>query len=352
MFKKLKIIELASVFAGPSTAMFFAELGAKVIKVENKITNGDVTRSWKLKSEKNNSISAYFSSVNWGKEHVFLNFNDPTDKKVLTTLIKEANIIITNFKKGDAKKFKLTFKECKNINNNIIYANLGGFKSNVSRVAYDVVIQAETGYMSMNGQATSPPTKMPLAMMDILAAHQLKEGILVALLKQQENPNAYCVKTTLEETAIASLANQASNYLMMNHIPNRIGSLHPNIAPYGEIIQTKDHKNIVLAIGSDKQFYLFTTLLNIDPQFLMNYKTNRLRVENRVELIQLLQNKTHQILSKYLLDQCHELKIPVGEIKNLKDVFKSKTANNMILEEKLGNELTKRVSSIAFKIYS
>ena len=352
MFKNLKIIELASVFAGPSTGMFFAELGAKVIKIENKTTAGDITRKWKLKNENEKSISAYFSSVNWGKEHVFLNLNDTKDKNKIHELIKEANIVITNFKNGDAEKFCLSYEDCKKINNHIIYAKLEGFKSNRSRVAYDVVIQAETGYMSMNGQPSSPPTKMPLAMMDILAAHQLKEGILVALIKQRDNPQAYCVETTLEEAAIASLANQAANYLMINHIPIQLGSLHPNIAPYGEVITTKDQIQIVLAIGSDKQFYLFTDLLKIETQLLENFKTNLLRVNNRAELIQLLQSKAKNIIANELLDHCHELNIPVGEIKNIKEVFKNKTATNMILEEKVENETTKRVATIAFKIYS
>jgi len=352
MFKNLKIIELASVFAGPSTGMFFAELGAKVIKIENKITAGDITRKWKLKNEKEKSISAYFSSVNWGKEHVFLNLNDPEDKNKIHELIKEANIVISNFKSGDAEKFCLSFEDCKKINKHIIYAKLEGFKSNKSRVAYDVVIQAETGYMSMNGQPSSPPTKMPLAMMDILAAHQLKEGILVALIKQRDNPQAYCVETTLEEAAIASLANQAANYLMVNHIPIQLGSLHPNIAPYGEVITTKDQIQIVLAIGSDKQFYLFADLLKIETPLLGNFKTNLLRVKNRTELIQLLQSKANNIIAKELLNHCHKLNIPVGEIKNIKEVLKNKTATNMILEEKVENEMTKRVASIAFKIYS
>ena len=158
------------------------------------------------------------------------------------------------------------------------------------------------------------------------------------------------METTLEESGIASLANQASNYLMLGHIPKRIGSLHPNIAPYGEIIQTKDQKNIVLAIGSDKQFFLFTDLLKIDKKLLVNFKTNQLRVKNRNRLTQMIQKQTNQILAKELIKDCHELKIPIGEIKDLKEVFKSKIAKNMILEEEKGSEKTKRVSSIAFRI--
>ena len=153
MIENLKIIEISSVLAGPSVGMFFAELGAEVIKIENKLSGGDITRKWHLTIEDSNNQSAYFSSVNWGKKHLFLDLNNKSDIKKLTTLVKSSNVIITNFKHGDAQKFNLTFKDCKKINNKIIYANLGGFKSAPKRVAFDAIIQAETGFISINGES-------------------------------------------------------------------------------------------------------------------------------------------------------------------------------------------------------
>ncbi len=352
MFKELKIIELSSVLAGPSVGMFFAELGSKVIKIENKNTNGDVTRNWKLINETPSNQSAYFSSVNWGKEHIFLDFNNKKDLLQLRELIKAADIIISNFKFNDPEKFSLSYKDCKNINSKIIYAHLGGFRSDLERVAFDVVIQAETGYMSMNGNSKSTPLKIPLAMMDILAAHQLKEGILVALLNQQKSKSSYFVETTLEESAIASLANQASNYLMLGHVPERIGSLHPNIAPYGEIIRSKDDITIVLAIGTDKQFFNFTTILGISKKLLTNYGSNQQRVKNRKPLLSLLNKYALKIKSSTLINECKKLKVPVGEIKNIKEVFESNTAQEMILEEIIEEQKTLRVATIAFRINS
>src|SRR5690606_25298039 len=110
----------------------------------------------------------------------------------------------------------------------------------------------------------SGPVKMPLAMIDILAAHQLKEGILEALIEQQLNDKAYHIEVSLYDTAVASLANQASNYLMADHLPRPIGSLHPNIAPYGEIFETLDKKLVTLAIGSDGQFEKLFSLLGLE----------------------------------------------------------------------------------------
>ena len=350
MIENLKIIEISSVLAGPSVGMFFAELGSEVIKIENKLSEGDITRKWHQSIEDSNKQSAYFSSVNWGKKHLFLDFNNENDFKKLTKLVKNADIIITNFKYGDAQKFNLSFKDCKKINNNIIYAQLGGFKSDPKRVAFDGIIQAETGYISINGEAESDGIKMPIAMMDILAAHQLKEGILVALLKQKESSKAFCVSTTLEETGYASLANQASNYLMTNLVPKKMGSLHPNIAPYGEKVITKDNVSFLLAIGTDNQFLKFSTYIGLSETLIKNYNFNKKRVLHRFELIESIQEKVMHISSNKFLKNCIKLNVPVGRINNIKKVFESPVAQNMILEENVKDQITKRVSSIAFNI--
>lgn len=350
-FSKLKVIELASVLAGPSVGMFFAEMGAQVVKIENKKTKGDVTRNWKLPTEKKEAISAYFSSINWGKEHLFIDYSIANELLQVIELIKEADLVICNFKQGAAEKFNLDYSSLKAINSKLIYAQLNGFKSNPKRVAFDVVLQAECGYMYMNGQTDSAPTKMPLALMDILAAHQLKEGILVALLKRTSTGKGALVTSSLEEAAIGSLANQATNWLMNNKIPQRIGSLHPNIAPYGDVFMTKDHKELVLAIGSDIQFKQFCSLIGkVDLGKNALYETNGSRVKNRT----LLQAELSELILNFerdeLIEQCIDNGIPMGAVKNMKEVFESTTAQNMILEETIENQITKRVKTIAFEI--
>ncbi|MDG2370711.1 MAG: CaiB/BaiF CoA-transferase family protein [Flavobacteriales bacterium] len=350
MMKNLKIIEISSVLAGPSVGMFFAELGSEVIKIENKLSNGDITRKWHQTMEDSDKQSAYFSSANWGKKHIFLDFNNSSDKKKLIKLVKAADILITNFKHGDAEKFNLTFKFCKSINQKIIYAKIEGFKTNPHRVAFDAIIQAETGFMSINGESGEQGVKMPVAMMDILAAHQLKEGILIALLKRKENSKAYCVSTTLEETGYASLANQASNYLMTNVVPRKMGSLHPNIAPYGEKVITKDKESFLLAIGTDKQFLKFSSYIGLSEKSMSEYKNNKKRVLNRKNLIKKIQKRVSQISAIEFSSNCIKLNIPIGKINTIENAFKSTAAQNMILKENVNGQITKRVASIAFKI--
>ncbi len=350
LLKDLKIVELASVLAGPSVGMFFTELGANVIKFENSLTNGDVTRSWRLPQEPKESVSAYFSSINWGKTHQFVNYNTPEDHEKVISEINNADIVLCNFKKGLAEKFGLDYKNLSKINPQLIYAQLDGFENDSQRVAFDVVLQAECGFMSMNGEKNSLPLKMPLAFMDILAAHQLKEGILVALLHRYKTQKGSLIRCSLEKSAIASLANQASNFLMTQQIPQRMGSLHPNIAPYGEIFKTKDEQNIVLAIGSDKQFEIFCKILHLDTYQNEKFKENKNRVINREILYSILNDSIKKFDSSMLLEKCHELQVPIGMIKDLKQVFDTPTAQVMILEELQSGTNTKRVSSIAFEI--
>lgn len=349
VLSELTVIEVASVLAGPAVGMYFAEKGAKVIKVENKTTGGDVTRSWKLpKEDKKSPISAYFSSVNWHKEYHFLDFKEQTELSKLHELIKSADILITNFKSGDAAKFGLDKNSVAELNNRIILAELSGFGVNDERVAYDLVLQAETGFMSMNGEPEGNPVKMPVAFIDLFAAHQLKEGILEALLEQKSNPGSYHVEVSLYEAALASLANQASNYLMADHIPKPLGSKHPNIAPYGELFKTKDGYTITFAVGSDKQFNNLFEELGIEnrPQF----SNNKDRVENREVIERLLTEKVKNRDAKELIDALVERKVPVAQVKDLEEVFKAPEVQKMILEEDINQIKTKRLKTAVYSI--
>lgn len=349
-FSDLKIIDLSTVLAGPSVGTFFAELGAEVIKIESP-QFPDVTRSWKLPTENPEStISAYFSSVNYRKKYLELDFSKADQLNELMTLLEEADILLTNFKKSSEKKFGLTSEILLEKFPKLIIGKISGFGEGSDRIAYDLILQAETGFMSMNGTPESGPVKMPVALIDVLAAHQLKEGILVALIDRITTKKGRKVSVSLYDAALSSLANQASNFLMENHIPERIGSLHPNIAPYGEIFKTKDEILVTFAIGSDQHFEKFTTLLDL-PELLddLRFKTNQNRVKNRTELAQIIQNRISLVNSTLLLNECHTNFIPAARIKNLAEVFNDNEAQTLIREEEISGKPTKRVTSIAFK---
>lgn len=350
MFENLTIIDASTVLAGPSVGTFFAELGARVIKVENTIIP-DVTRSWKLPTEdKQSPISAYFSSVNYGKEYLSLNLKDQKDHDTFLQLVAQADILLSNFKFGDEEKLNIQDSFLRTINPKLICGKINGFGSKSDRVAYDLILQAETGYMSMNGTPESGPVKMPVAFIDVLAAHQLKEGLLIALLEREKKGIAKTVSVSLYDAAISSLVNQASNYLMADQVPQRIGSLHPNIAPYGEIFNTKDNDQITFAVGSDAHFsklckFLDLAFLATDSRF----SSNHARVTNRDELQKILQEKICLLPTTEILNSMRAENVPVGKIKNLKEVFEDESAQRLIRIEEIRNTKTKRVSSIAFK---
>jgi crotonobetainyl-CoA:carnitine CoA-transferase CaiB-like acyl-CoA transferase len=350
MFEGLKIIDLSTVLAGPSVATFFAELGAEVIKIEHP-SKPDVTRSWKLPSEKQESnVSAYFSSINYKKKYIQLDLQDSSDYSEFIKLIKESSILISNFKKGDDIKLKITDEILRTYNPKLIIGKINGYGSESDRVAYDLILQAETGFMSMNGTPTSEPVKMPVALIDVLAAHHLKEGLLLALLEQEKSGKARSVEVSLYDAAICSLVNQASNYLMTSNIPQRIGSLHPNIAPYGEIFTTKDNRQITFAIGSNQHFEKLCDYLNLSElKENFKFKYNQNRVSNRKVLFEILEKKIVLLNSNEIFESMKKMNVPCGIIKNLAEVFESKQAQQLIREEVIDGTTTKRTTSIAFQ---
>ncbi len=350
-FKDLKVVELASVLAGPSVGYFFAELGAQVIKIENPTTNGDVTRSWKLKSEKSNdSTSAYFWSVNSKKEIIYLDITIKSQLQKFYTIITDADILITNFKFGDDKKLKLDYPTLKAINPTLIMASINGFGINSPRTAYDLILQAESGFMFMNGEENSQPVKMPVALIDLIAAHQLKEAILIALIHRYKTKMGSHIAVSLFDSAVASLANQATNWLIAKELPKSMGSIHPNIAPYGELFETKDKHLITFAIGNNKQFKHLCDLIQYSS--LANdskYSTNQLRVKNRNQLYAELYNYIRELNYKELYKLCLDKEIPIGKIRNLKEVFELPEAKAMVRKFEYNNQNLNTVSSIAFK---
>jgi crotonobetainyl-CoA:carnitine CoA-transferase CaiB-like acyl-CoA transferase len=349
----LKVIELASVLAGPAVGTFFAELGAEVIKIENKTTGGDVTRRWKLSTEDpEQNYSAYYCSTNWGKTRLFLDLKQKTDQEVVYKMVKEVDIVISNFKPSSAIKMGMDYASLKAINPSLIYAELTAFGPDSARPAFDVVLQAEAGFLYMCGEADRPPVKMPVALIDLLAAHQLKEGILLALLRREQTGKGAFVSTSLLEAAIASLANQAGNWLMVGHIPSRMGTAHPNIAPYGDIFETSDAKPIVIAAGTEKQFQLLCKCLGqADLATNEKFKNNALRVQHREALNKALVPLFAQYSREEILAILHENKIPVGSIRNMKEVFELEMAQQMIQEEMLPDgKIAKSVKTVVFKL--
>lgn len=353
LFTDLKVVELAGVLAGPAVGMFFAELGATVLKVENPSNNGDITRSWRLETENESKQSAYYSSVNYNKTILWADLKNADDFEIVMNQIASADVVISNFKSSSSKKLGLDAIALRKKFPKLIYAQISGYGIHDETPAFDVVLQAEAGFMYINGESGGMPLKMPIAMIDVLAAHQLKEAILIALLQRFKTGIGAIVHISLYNAALSSLANQATNYLMGGEIPQRMGSLHPNIAPYGETFYTNDGKAIVLAVGNDKQFVSLCKCLNIVIHANSNlFKTNTLRVQNRIELGKILATAFSKVESLTLLNELKKNNVPCGEIRSMDEVLNNKTAQQMILSETLNDgQITMRMATAVFDIY-
>lgn len=322
MFDKLRVVELASVLAGPSVGQFFAELGAEVIKIENPDTQGDVTRSWLFSGErKKGSRSSYFSSVNWGKKSVLLNLKKQESHRVLHNLIKEADIVIASYKPGDAEKLQVDYNTLSQINPALIYGHITGYGTHDHRVGYDAVIQAESGFMSINGERGRGGLKMPVALIDVLAGHQLKQGILISLINRMTSGKGNYVPVSLIDAAVSSLANQAANWLVGEAVPSRTGNEHPNIAPYGDVFKTIDNQEVILAVGNDRQFQSLNNVLGIGLNLLGEFGSNSNRVQNRAALNKKLSESIGEWSAMDLVAELGDCGVPVGVVKKINEVF-------------------------------
>jgi crotonobetainyl-CoA:carnitine CoA-transferase CaiB-like acyl-CoA transferase len=339
----LRVLELASVLAGPQVGQFLAELGAEVLKIEHPGTGGDVTRSWRSAGEQPApAISAYFAAANWGKKSQLIDLTTAAGQQELYALAAGADIVIASFKPGDAEKLHVDYATLREANPALIYAHLTGYGPTTDRAGYDAVLQAETGFMHLNAAvgadgAVGLPQKMPVALIDLLAAHQLKEGILTALYRRARTGEGALVEVSLVQSALASLANQATNWLVAGLNPQPLGSEHPNIVPYGTVLTAHEGTRLVLAVGSDRQFQhlcaaLGTPELATDARF----RTNPDRVQHREALNPLLAARVAQFDGLTLLAELEKRHVPAGAVRDVAQALATPEAAPLLLRDAAG----------------
>jgi len=309
-----QVVELATVLAGPATGQFLAEAGADVLKIEPP--GGDITRSWCAPGEQpDQHRSAYFCAANWGKKSRVMDLAHSSAQTELRALLANTDILLMSFKPGDARKFGLDPKELLRDFPRLIIGSITGYGEEDPRTGYDAIIQAEAGFVHLNGMRSGEGHKMPVALMDLLAAHQLKEGILLALLEREKSGAGQWIRVSLIDAALSALANQATNYLVAGHEPQAMGSGHPNIVPYGQAYTCSDGVRVVLAVGSDKQFAQLVQLLKIDAPEVWGHAAGRIQNRSAIEVA--LSEAIGVQSSEALLAGCLGLKIPAGRVNTL-----------------------------------
>ncbi|MET4076812.1 CaiB/BaiF CoA-transferase family protein [Hymenobacter sp. UYCo722] len=336
-FAHLRVLELASVLAGPQVGQFFAELGAEVLKVESPA--GDVTRTWKTSAETvapeaaDASVSAYFSASNWGKKSLVLDLTTADGQTELHHLAASADIVLTSYKPGDAEKLRADYITLAAENPRLVYGHLTGYGPENARAGYDAVLQAEAGFMYLNAAGPGqPPQKMPVAMVDLLAAHQLKEGLLTALFQREHSGRGALVEVSLLDSALSALANQAATYLVTGHDPQPLGSGHPSIVPYGTVYRALDGRQLVLAVGSDGQFrQLCAALARPDWATDARFATNTARVTRRAELDSMLTETIAALDGDALLADLERRAVPAGAVRSVGEALRQPSATAMLL---------------------
>lgn len=347
---KLKVIELSNALAGPSAAMFFAEMGATVRKYENKRTGGDITRKWR-KPDESGPISSYYASVNYGKEIVLIDLEQEEDFDLLWKDLEHSDLVISNFKPGSAEKLGLGYDKLRAAFPSLIIIHLVGYDLNTTRPAFDLSIQAETGYMYLNRPPKQQPMKFPFAFTDVMAGYQIRSAALLALYQREKNGKGNYITVSLYQTGIAGLINQASYYLMTGKQPEPLGSLHPTISPYGEIFKSADGKIFTIAVGTDDQFNELIDALEMPEGYNHNqFASNVLRVKNR-ELLYGYLSYSFKLLNWNALEkQFLRKNVPFGLVANMREVFHHDLAKQMIRESDGPEGKIKTVSTVAFKV--
>ncbi len=327
-FSDLKVVELGTVLAIPSVGVFFAELGAEVLKIEPP--QGDMTRTWKLPGEKREP-SAYYSTVNHGKKILFRNLRNPEHLREIKKYISKADIFLTNLRTKKLKELKLDYEHIRR--EPLIYGQITGYGKDDNTPGFDAVIQAESGFMFLNRRSQADaPMKMPVALMDLLAAHHLKEGVLMALYHREKTGQGGFVHVSLLKSALSSLANQASAWLYAKLTPEPLGSEHPSIVPYGSVFQTQDKLFLQLAVGTDKQFQMLCEVLGI-PEISRNpdFATNPQRVKHREQTNKIIAEAVRKFPREKLFKALRERGVPCAQVKNIQEAFSSQAGKELLI---------------------
>ncbi|WP_449354316.1 CaiB/BaiF CoA transferase family protein [Virgibacillus natechei] len=317
--ENIRVLDLSRVLAGPYCTMILGDLGAEVIKVEAP-GGSDETRKWGPPFQ--HEVSAYYLSANRNKKSITVDLKSAAGIEVIKSLVQESDVIINNFKSGTMERFGLDYETLAALNPGIVYCSITGFGETGPQKdmpGYDFIIQAMSGLMSITGDEDSGPHKVGIAITDVLTGLYSCIGIQGALLERTSSGKGQKLDLSLYDSAVSSLVNVGSNYLMSGKVPTALGNHHANIVPY-QTFQTSDGE-MVIAVGNDNQFNRLCTILE-NPQLSTDerFQTNPDRVQHRDTLVPLLQEAFLTNTTAYWQEKCQENNIPCGPIHTIKDV--------------------------------
>ncbi|MEE4202257.1 MAG: CaiB/BaiF CoA-transferase family protein [Halieaceae bacterium] len=323
----IRVLDLSRVLAGPWASQIFADLGAEVIKIERP-GRGDDTRFWGppwMPDDQGRPTenSAYFLCTNRGKHSLQIDLKDPEGVAQVREIARHVDVVIENFKVGDLESLGLDYASLSRDNPGLVYCSITGFGQTgplAQRPGYDLLVQAMGGLMSITGEPDGEPMKVGVALSDIMTGLYGVIGTLAALAERDRSGQGQHVDVALMDVTMATLANQAANWVVGGVDPARVGNAHLSIVPYQSFETADGH--IVVAVGNDSQFVQFCEVLGlnelpVDPRF----ARNEARVVNREVLIPLLAERMKASPSQHWIDGLTARNVPCGPINSVAEAF-------------------------------
>jgi crotonobetainyl-CoA:carnitine CoA-transferase CaiB-like acyl-CoA transferase len=326
----IRVLDLSRIMAGPWATQILADLGADVIKVERPDV-GDDTRGWGppfLAGNDGEQLdSGYFLSVNRGKRSIELDLSQPSGRDVVRALAATADIVVENYKVGALARYGLAYEDLKSVNPRLIYASITGFGQTGPRrgqAAYDFMIQAMGGLMSVTGERDDRPgggpQKVGVPIVDIMTGMYSAVAVLAALARRDRTGQGDCIDIAMLDVQVSFLANQAMNFLVSGTEPRRNGNSHPNIQPQ-DVYRVRDG-HVVLAVGNDGQFRKFSEVLG-RPELAQDarFALNADRVRNLPELSDIIRTAFAEQDMAFWVERLDAAGVPCGPINTIPDVF-------------------------------
>ena len=319
------VLDASRVLVGPFCTMQLGDLGADVVKVERP-GSGDQTRGWHPPTYGDSEESAYYMSINRNKRSITLNLASEEGRDLFRDLAREADVVVENFRVGPMASWDLGYDDLREDNPGLIYCSLSGYGEwgpDRDRPAYDIIMQAEGGMMSITGAEDGPPVRIGVAIADIGAGMYAAQAVLAALLERElGDGTGQKVDVSLFDGQVAWMTYMASNYFATGDPPERMGSKHPTIAPY-QAFETADGY-VVVAVASENIWPRFCEALD-RPDLVEHpdFETNADRVENRDDLDPLLADEIGGYDTDEIVALLDEHDVPASEVKDMADVFQN-----------------------------
>jgi crotonobetainyl-CoA:carnitine CoA-transferase CaiB-like acyl-CoA transferase len=313
----ITVLDLTRVLSGPYCTMLLADMGARVVKVEQP-GKGDDTRAWGPPFV--DGESAYFLSINRNKESVTLDFKQPAGRGILDRLVAKCDVLVENFRPGALARLKLDYASLAAQHPRLVHCSISGFGQSGPRShepGYDAVMQAEGGLMSITGAADGPPFRLGVAIADIVSGMFAAYGVTLALFARERSGRGQAVDIGMLDSVAALLTYQAAIYFTTGSAPSRMGNRHPTIVPY-ETFAASDG-DFVLAVGNDDQWHRFCTTAGFDDDG--RFQTNAARVTGYAELRPLLVAHLRRRSRRDWIQCLTAAGVPCGSVRDLHEVF-------------------------------